>query len=77
MAFPIGLTQLRLEDLARAREGEGGCLERDAAGAFERITEDYLAERFGKMPSPDLNAELAILEHAIGRMGLRNQADVG
>ncbi len=55
----------------------GQQLSRDAAGAFERITEDYLAERFGKMPSPDLNAELAILEHAIGRMGLRNQADVG
>ncbi len=52
-------------------------LSREAAGAFERITENYLAERFGKLQSPDLNAELAVLEHAVERMGLRNQADVG
>ncbi len=40
-------------------------LSREAAGAFGRVTEIYLAERFGKMPSPDMNAELAILARDI------------
>ena len=51
-------------------------LTREAALAFGRITEDYLAARFGKLQSLNLKAELATLKHAVDRMSLRNQADV-
>ena len=49
----------------------------DAAAAFTRITDRYLAERFGQIEPGDLGAELATLEHAIDRMRLRNQPHVG
>jgi hypothetical protein len=49
----------------------------DAADAFERITERYLAERFGACETQDLASELAILESTVDRMRLRNEANVG
>jgi transglutaminase-like putative cysteine protease len=49
----------------------------EGADAFERITERYLAERFGARESQDLAGELAILERTIDRMRLRNEANVG
>ena len=42
----------------------------EGASAFERITADYLAERFGAQPAGDLAEALASLEHAVDRMRL-------
>lgn len=49
-----------------------------AAGtaAFERITTDYLAERFGQRSAGDLTGDLETLEHAVEGMGLRDQPNV-
>lgn len=47
-----------------------------AARAFERITECYLAERFGGATTTDLTAEIAILESSVDRMGLGDEAHV-
>jgi transglutaminase-like putative cysteine protease len=47
-----------------------------AAIAFDQITEHYLAERFGAIETPDLAAELAVLERTVERMRLGNQAHV-
>ncbi|MCR9093614.1 MAG: DUF3488 and transglutaminase-like domain-containing protein [bacterium] len=48
----------------------------EGASAFDRITADYLAERFGAQPAGDLAEALASLEHAIDRMRLGDQAHV-
>jgi len=48
----------------------------EGSAAFDRITTDYLAERFGRRPAGDLTAALETLEHAVDGMGLRNQTDV-
>jgi len=50
--------------------------------AFDEITDRYLVERFGTDAStsreaPDLEAQLALLEDAVDRMGLRDEAHVG
>jgi transglutaminase-like putative cysteine protease len=49
----------------------------EAGDAFQRITEHYLAERFGTEDPQDLAVELAILEGTVDRMRLRNEANVG
>jgi len=46
------------------------------ARAFERITESYLAERFGARPAESLEDALEALADAVDRMGLRNQSHV-
>lgn len=47
-----------------------------AARAFDRITESYLAERFGSRPAENLDEALEALANAVDRMGLRNQSHV-
>ncbi len=54
----------------------GPRLSTDGAAAFERITADYLAERFGARPSRDLSAALQTLEDSVDRMGLRDEPNV-
>ncbi|MFK7895900.1 MAG: DUF3488 and DUF4129 domain-containing transglutaminase family protein [Myxococcota bacterium] len=57
----------------------GSALEAPGADAFHRITEQYLAERFGKTSAlaPEVMQEsLRVLEHAVERMGLRNEPNV-
>ncbi len=55
--------------VAKSLPGEGG-------QAFAEITEAYLAERFGQRCAVDQRSQLALLEHAVDRMGLRNHAHV-
>ncbi len=55
--------------VANSLPGEGG-------QAFAEITEAYLAERFGRRSAVDQRSQLAQLEHAVDRMGLRNHAHV-
>ncbi len=48
----------------------------EGAAAFDAITRQYLAERFGARTASDLRSELAALQHAVDRMRLRNQPHV-
>jgi len=51
----------------------------DASTAFDRITEEYLAERFGIATddTPISPEDIDLLKSTVNRMGLRNQANVG
>lgn len=48
----------------------------EGVAAFATITDHYLAERFGAQQGIDLQPELTVLEDAVDRMRLRDQADV-
>lgn len=48
----------------------------DGADAFRKITDAYLAERFGEREGPDLEPELAALQDAVERMRLRDQPHI-
>jgi transglutaminase-like putative cysteine protease len=60
-------------DFARSLHG---ALPPPAIRAFDRITESYLAERFGSRPAENLDEALEVLADAVDRMGLRNQSHV-
>jgi len=45
--------------------------------AFDEITDRYLAERFGQAEPSGIETQLAALENAVNRMGLRNQPHIG
>lgn len=60
-------------DFARSLEAK---LQGEGAEAFAKITEHYLAERFGQKPAVDLRVELGVLERAVDRMRLGNQSHV-
>jgi len=60
-------------DFARSLHGT---LPPPAARAFDRITERYLAERFGSHPAEHLDPDLETLADAVDRMGLGNQSHV-
>jgi transglutaminase-like putative cysteine protease len=67
-------------DSASARDFARGVEEQlpgTGSTAFAEITNEYLAERFGRHEAADLGPQLAELEDSVNRMGLRNQPDVG
>ncbi len=53
-----------------------GSLSAPGGDAFARITDAYLAERFGDRPAGDVTRDLAVLADAVDRMRLRNQTYV-
>jgi hypothetical protein len=67
-------------EAASARDFARGVSERlpeRGAVAFDEITQHYLAERFGRQPPVDLEAQLSALKDTVDRMRLRNQPHVG
>lgn len=57
--------------------GVGQRLSESGGMAFDEITDRYLAERFGRRSPADLGRQLISLKHAIYRMRLRDQSDIG
>jgi len=76
----LAQTGLVRSETTSARDFAHGVREQlpEAGGAaFDKITDHYLAERFGQREPTDLGTRLAALEDAVYRMGLRNQSHVG
>jgi hypothetical protein len=72
-----GLVRSRSASARDFARGVGQRLPGEGRAAFDAITDQYLAERFGHREAADLAAQLATLKNAVNRMGLRNQSHVG